>query len=76
MGFAILAVALGGVLMFMTTDAQLLTKAIAAGLLVLSFVIQFTPLGELITGFVATAIQVGLAIWMMLYFKVGDLRTR
>lgn len=76
MGFVILAVALGGVIMFMTTDAQPLTKAIAAGLLALALAIQFTPLGEIIPGLVATLLEVALAIWMLLYFKAGDLRLR
>lgn len=76
MGFVILAVALGGVIMFMTTDAQPLTKAIAAGLLAFSLAIQFTPLGEVVPALVATLIEIGLAIWMLLYFKAGDLRLR
>lgn len=76
MGWIILIIAIGGVVLFMTTDARPATKATAGGLLALSLLCQWTPLGRLVPGIVPMLIQLALAIWMVLYFKIGDLRLR
>ncbi|MBI3864196.1 MAG: hypothetical protein HY290_20115 [Planctomycetia bacterium] len=59
----------GGVLFFLTTDADWKWKALAALLVVVAIVLQF-PFGESVHFLVPLFIQLAVCGWMALYWQM------
>ncbi|MCA9538307.1 MAG: hypothetical protein KC620_05435 [Myxococcales bacterium] len=67
-----LAVAVGGVAMFLLSDAQLRWKLIAVGLLGASLAMQFVPaIAGRVPWLLPMLLQIVIALWMLFYFRAG-----